>query len=110
MRSKQIGLCGPSFAQDENRGASLCGHLGDGDAGAVAGMRIEDEEREMISRIFAFSELSARDSLVPLAEMIAIAHDSTVKDAVALIGRHGFSRLPVFESRIDNIVGILHHH
>ncbi|MEE2788734.1 MAG: hemolysin family protein [Myxococcota bacterium] len=70
---------------------------------------IEDEERAMISRIFAFSELSARDSLVPLAEMVAIGHDSTVDEAVQMIARHGFSRLPVFKERIDNVVGILHH-
>ena len=70
---------------------------------------IEKDEREMISRIFAFSELRARDSMVPLAEMVAIAHDSTVAEAIALVARVGYSRLPVYEDRIDNVVGILHH-
>ena len=70
---------------------------------------IEDDEREMITRIFAFNELRARDSMVPLAEMVGIVHDSTVLEAVELIARVGFSRLPVFDQRIDNVVGILHH-
>ena len=70
---------------------------------------IEVDEREMISRIFAFNELRARDSMVPLAEMVAINKASTVKEAVALIADAGFSRLPVYDGRIDNIVGFLHH-
>ncbi|MEE2758321.1 MAG: hemolysin family protein [Myxococcota bacterium] len=70
---------------------------------------IEEDEREMISRIFAFNQLRARDSMVPLAEMVAISHTSTVRDAVELIARAGYSRLPVYDERIDNIVGILHH-
>ena len=70
---------------------------------------IEDEEREMITRIFAFSELSARDCLVPLAEMVGIDKHTSVSEAVGMIMDNGYSRLPVFESRIDNVVGILHH-
>jgi len=70
---------------------------------------IEPDEREMISRIFAFSRLSARDSMIPLAEMVAIASDATVSEAVAIIAREGYSRLPVYRDRVDDIVGILHH-
>ncbi len=70
---------------------------------------IEADEREMIARIFAFSRLAARDSMIPLAEMVGIAEDATVEEAVALIARDGFSRLPVYRDRIDDIVGILHH-
>jgi putative hemolysin len=70
---------------------------------------IEEDEREMIARIFAFNELRARDSMVPLVEMVGISQDSSVQDAVELLARAGYSRLPVFSKRIDNIVGILHH-
>ena len=67
------------------------------------------DEREMISRILAFGRLRARDSMIPLAEIIGITSDSTVREAVSLISLVGFSRLPVYEGRIDNVVGILHH-
>jgi len=70
---------------------------------------IEEDEREMIARIFAFNQLRARDSMVPLAEMVGISRDSTVQEAVELIARVGYSRLPVYIERIDNVVGILHH-
>ncbi len=76
--------------------------------GATDG-EIEADEREMISRIFAFSHLKARDSMVPLAEMVAISQDATVEQAAALVGREGYSRLPVHRERIDDVVGVLHH-
>lgn len=67
------------------------------------------DEREMISRIFAFTHLEARDSMVPLVEIVAVPADGTVEDAVKAISRQGYSRLPVYRDRIDNIVGLLHH-
>jgi len=66
-------------------------------------------ERAMIARIFEFSHLTAADSMVPLKEMCALSADATVWDAVALIAREGYSRLPVYRDRLENIVGVLHH-
>ena len=70
---------------------------------------LEDEEREMITRILEFGDLKAADSLVPLTEIIGVETNQTVQEAVDLIARHGYSRLPVYETRIDNVVGLLHH-
>ena len=66
-------------------------------------------EREMISRIFKFSHLAARDSMIPLVEVCGVPADITVRDAAAMIAREGHSRLPVYRDRIDDIVGVLHH-
>jgi len=73
------------------------------------GGEIQADEREMIARIFAFSELRAKDSMVSLVDVVGIPADATVAEAVAVVSGAGFSRLPVYEERIDNIVGILHH-
>lgn len=67
------------------------------------------DEREMIQRIFAFSHLEARDSMVPLVEIVAVPAEATVEAAVKAVARAGFSRLPVYRDRVDNIVGLLHH-
>ncbi|MCA9541872.1 MAG: HlyC/CorC family transporter [Myxococcales bacterium] len=67
------------------------------------------DEREMISRIFAFSRLRARDSMVPLVEMVGVSTELTVAEAARVIADVGFSRLPVYRERIDDIVGILYH-
>ncbi len=70
---------------------------------------IDADEREMIQRIFAFSHLEARDSMVPLVEIVAVPAEATVEAAVKAVARAGFSRLPVYRDRVDNIVGLLHH-
>ena len=66
-------------------------------------------ERAMIARIFEFSHLTAADSMVPLKEMCAISVHSNVREAVALVAREGYSRLPVFRDRMEDVVGVLHH-
>jgi CBS domain containing-hemolysin-like protein len=65
-------------------------------------------ERQMISRIFRFSNAEARQAMVPLVRVQAVALDSTLADAIEIVRRTGFSRIPVFEGRIVNIVGVLH--
>ncbi len=76
---------------------------------AVTADDVNDGEREMISRIFAFSHLRARDTMVTLAEMVAVPSDATVEQAAEVIARMGFSRLPVYRDRVDDVVGLLHH-
>ena len=66
------------------------------------------DEREMIRRIFAFGRLEARDSMIPLVEIVAISQEASVQEAAQIIAQEGFSRLPVFRDRVDNVVGILH--
>lgn len=66
-------------------------------------------ERLMITRIFQFSQKRARETMVPLVEMVAIDDTATVEEAAALIAREGYSRLPVYHDRVYDVVGILHH-
>ncbi|MEZ4474279.1 MAG: hemolysin family protein [bacterium] len=79
------------------------------DSEVTRGGDIDPDEREMISRIFAFSDMEARDTMVPLVEMVAVPHTATVREAAEVVAREGFSRLPVYRERIDDVVGILHH-
>ncbi|MBU0552552.1 hemolysin family protein [Myxococcota bacterium] len=69
---------------------------------------IEDDERAMIRRIFAFSHLSAKDSLIPIEVVFSIPHDATIQQAAQIITERGFSRLPVYRDRPEQIVGVLH--
>ncbi len=69
----------------------------------------EDDERDLIAKIFEFSHLQAEDIMVPLAELEALPKGSTVEDGVHFIQSHGFSRIPIFEQRVDQIIGVVHH-
>jgi len=70
---------------------------------------MEQEERELITRIFEFKHLSAKDVMVPLAALEALPLSATVREGVEFIRAHGFSRIPVYEERVDQIVGVVHH-
>jgi magnesium and cobalt exporter, CNNM family len=65
-------------------------------------------ERRMISRIFRFSRAGARKAMVPLMRVVGVAEESPLSQAIEIVGREGFSRLPVFRGRITDIVGVIH--
>jgi CBS domain containing-hemolysin-like protein len=65
-------------------------------------------ERQMISRIFRFKNAEARQAMVPLVRVEAVTLETTLAEAAEIARRTGFSRIPVFEKRIVNIVGLLH--
>ena len=65
-------------------------------------------ERQMISRIFRFKNADARQAMVPLVRVEAVALETTLAEAAEIARRTGFSRIPVFDKRIVNIVGLLH--
>ncbi|HTY54933.1 MAG TPA: hemolysin family protein [Candidatus Binataceae bacterium] len=65
-------------------------------------------ERQMISRIFRFTHSEARKVMVPLVGVEAVPQDMTLAGVVETVRREGYSRLPVFDQRIFNIVGVVH--
>ena len=65
-------------------------------------------ERQMISRIFRFTHSEARKVMVPLVRVDAVPQDMSLAGAIEVVRREGFSRLPVFDQRIVNIVGVVH--
>jgi CBS domain containing-hemolysin-like protein len=69
---------------------------------------ITDEEREMIANVFELSEATAEEVMVPLSEVTALPEDTTVGDAALEVADKQHSRMPVYRSRVDDIVGILH--
>lgn len=72
------------------------------------GSDVQGKEKKMINRVFDLAESSVSDAMVPLINITAIPHTATVKDAIVKIRKTGFSRIPVYNNRIDNIIGIVH--
>ncbi|GAA1757783.1 hemolysin family protein [Luedemannella helvata] len=67
---------------------------------------VEHDEREMIHSVFALGDTIAREVMVPRTEMVWVESDSTVKQALTLALRSGFSRLPVIGDTVDDVLGI----
>ncbi len=69
---------------------------------------ISESEREMISNLLELSGATVASLMLPLSEVTAIAQETTVVEAVREVADKQHSRMPVFEGRVDNIVGVLH--
>ena len=68
---------------------------------------LEEEETEMIHSIFEFADTTVREVMIPRIDMVTLESDATVDEAVDLALQGGFSRIPVYEETIDNIIGVL---
>ena len=67
---------------------------------------VEEDEHEMIHSVFELGETLVRELMVPRTEMVWIEHDKTLRQALSLALRSGYSRIPVVGENIDQIVGI----
>ena len=72
------------------------------------GEPIEEDERQMIRGIIEMDETTAREIMAPRIDIAALDADATIDDALKLIVEKGFSRIPLYDGTIDNIVGIIY--
>lgn len=77
-------------------------------AAASSADAILPAEQQMISRIFRFTRAEARKAMVPLVRVEAVPEETTLAGVIELVRREGFTRIPVFDQRIFNIVGVVH--
>ena len=68
---------------------------------------IQATEKTMIRRMFNFSETTVYKVMVPLIDVTAVDRKCTVGEAVRLAVESSHARLPVFDGRIDRVVGVL---
>ena len=69
---------------------------------------IEAEEREMIHSVFELGDTVAREVMVPRTDMVTIDGDRSLRSAMSLFLRSGFSRIPVVGDGPDDILGLLY--
>jgi CBS domain containing-hemolysin-like protein len=68
---------------------------------------LEEDEEQMLHRVFHFAEFTAAEMMVPRTEMAAVRADASIADVVELVsgGRH--TSLPVYRGELDDIVGVM---
>jgi CBS domain containing-hemolysin-like protein len=91
----QHGLT-PADAEDRLR------HLVEGNAD------LEEDERDMITSVIELGEQPVREVMVPRIDIVAAPATSTVRDVVDRIVDSGHSRIPIYDSTIDNITGVVY--
>ena len=75
---------------------------------AEASEVIESGERRMIHSVFDLGNTIVREVMVPRTDMVFIEEHKTLRQAVSLSLRSGFSRIPVIREGLDDVVGVLY--
>jgi putative hemolysin len=76
-------------------------------AGAEEGI-IEEEDRKLIHSVVAFGDKSVREVMTSRPNIVAIGAEKSLDDLRQLVIHEQYSRIPVYEDSIDNIIGFIH--
>lgn len=68
---------------------------------------IETEEKEMIYNVFDFSDALAKDIMIPRINMVTVDINATYQEVLAVFRESMYTRLPVYEDDMDNIIGLI---
>lgn len=69
---------------------------------------IDQEESDIINNLMGFKSSFAKDVMTPRTDIVAIDVESNYDEIIEVVKREAFSRMPVYEDDIDNILGVLH--
>jgi putative hemolysin len=69
---------------------------------------IEEEEQQMISKVFDFGDKHADDVMVPRVDVVALSIDLPAEEALKAVMESPYTRYPVYRESLDEILGILH--
>ena len=69
---------------------------------------LEEQEEQMLHRVFGFADLTAGQVMVPRTEIVGVAADTPRDAIIELLAKTGHTRLPVYRTSMDDIAGILY--
>jgi CBS domain containing-hemolysin-like protein len=69
---------------------------------------LEEQEEQMLHRVFGFADLTAGQVMIPRTELVAVADETPLPELVTRIAQGRHSRLPVYRGDLDDVVGMLH--
>ena len=67
---------------------------------------LEEREEKLVHGALEFDETQAREIMVPRTKIVCVAQETKVSALIDLIKRVGYSRIPVYEGKIDSMVGV----
>jgi CBS domain containing-hemolysin-like protein len=70
---------------------------------------INENEGDLIRNVIDFDDLKIEEIFTPRVNVVAISKDEDIKKIIHLFKHSGYSRIPVYEESIDNIIGIINH-
>jgi putative hemolysin len=77
------------------------------DAGSLSGA-INKTEHELIKSVLEFSDITAKEIMVPRPDIVALDISSSRDVLIRKVIEEGYSRLPVYKGTIDHIIGVIY--
>ena len=74
----------------------------------IDNVSLDKTEKEMMENIIEFDETIAREIMIPRPSIFAISKDTLIKDLFNIDNITRYSRIPIYQNTLDNVVGILH--
>lgn len=68
---------------------------------------IEEDEKEMINNVFDLGDAVAKDVMVPRVYVVMADVESSYDDLIRLFREEQFTRIPIYEGNVDNIIGLI---
>ena len=69
---------------------------------------VEDDERKMLHKIFEFSDIEISKVMIPRKDIVAVEVNSDIKDLLSLVVKEGYARIPIYEEKLDNVIGVMY--
>ena len=69
---------------------------------------LEEQEEQMLHRVFGFADLTAGQVMIPRTELVAVPAETPLAELVTRIAQGRHSRLPVYRGDLDDVIGMLH--
>ncbi|MBK9336904.1 MAG: HlyC/CorC family transporter [Lewinellaceae bacterium] len=75
---------------------------------SAEGGAIQASERELIQNVFDFDERLVKHIFTPRIQIIGMEADTSLQEAIAFALKEGYSRYPIYEDSLDQIIGFVH--
>jgi putative hemolysin len=69
---------------------------------------LEEDEQKMLTGVFDLGETLAREIMTPRADMVCVELHTSLSEIIKMVSDNGHSRIPIYQERRDNILGILY--
>ncbi|MCT1530275.1 hemolysin family protein [Sphingobacterium daejeonense] len=69
---------------------------------------LNNAEHELIKNVFDFNERIVKNIMVPRTKIVAVDKDDTAEEFINTVTEEGYSRIPIYDDNIDQIIGVVH--
>lgn len=69
---------------------------------------LNNAEHELLKNVFDFNERIVKNIMVPRTKIVAVDHEDSAEEFIQTVTEEGYSRIPIYDDNIDQIVGVVH--